>query len=640
MTRRTNFTNERPTSRDSCQTPNYANLVPQNPLQVAAQPQPTFVYAFRQNLEIDPLDPDQTISTPEEVQPNAITSARTLLAGLSGQETSQIDFYAEQPSEEQVIEARQRARAATDLVTRRKLLKHNNPSAQPMLAFDQILADLETKLLQQYRLLQGTLTQIVKRDWITTLKHNFCAFISTYDTIYKVNMTRSLMDTTEQGNLLKTQPSPVIRPGYNNQMLRSLRALPQTEGAHPASVDTLLTRIVGFTEELDQELKILTAQQVIDMIRSKPEIIPPECAQDLVRKPTPETQLTAFLPLLSQLQQQSLNPYAPLNPFYNQLPQQQVQGQQPPQYPFQYSGQPMQYPMQPVQFPVIQPPNPFLPTMNPPQTQMSEPRLPSNETVREQQGPIQPGQQMEQATTQTVERPRQSTTSVRSVHNMLITQISAYPQQQTPRIPLLPYTTEKNHQQRQSWRSISPTHMGAEESEDDEFLDAIIPGMTMPHLPPHMSDIESAQRIWQNRGYDLVRDTSVIKYKNSKWHSKLATQKPFIFRDWREFWSDAGFSLEQINIPHYMSKEYKSQNPHEKSRRNESIRIYERERQYAIDNGKGLKRSRIDETLLEAEAKKKQSSNSSSSSSSSSSNSSNNQEIEEDWTGKGNQVVP
>ncbi|KAA6364504.1 MAG: hypothetical protein EZS28_039969, partial [Streblomastix strix] len=39
------------------------------------------------------------------------------------------------------------------------------------------------------------------------------------------------------------------------------------------------------------------------------------------------------------------------------------------------------------------------------------------------------------------------------------------------------------------------------------------------------------------------------KYKNLKWQSKLTIQKPFIFRDWREFWSHAGFSLEQINIP-------------------------------------------------------------------------------------------
>ncbi|KAA6393841.1 MAG: hypothetical protein EZS28_010631 [Streblomastix strix] len=294
MTRRTNFTNKRPPSRDSYQTPNHANFVPQNLLQVAAQPQPTFVNAFRQNLEIDPLDPDQTIATPEEVPPNAITAAWVLLAGLSGQETSQIDFYAEEPSEEQVIETRLRERAAIDLVKSRKPPKHNNPPAQPMLAFDQVLADLETKLLQQQRLLQRTLTQIVKRDWLVTPKFNLRTFISIHDTIYKVNMTRVLMNTTEQGNLLNTQPSPVIRPGYNNQMLRLLSALPQTEGAHPASTDTLLTRIAGFTGELDQKRKNRTAQQVIDMIRSKPEIMPSEWAQNLARKPTPETQLAAF----------------------------------------------------------------------------------------------------------------------------------------------------------------------------------------------------------------------------------------------------------------------------------------------------------------------------------------------------------
>ncbi|KAA6379994.1 MAG: hypothetical protein EZS28_024477 [Streblomastix strix] len=196
---------------------------------------------------------------------------------------------------------------------------------------------------------------------------------------------------------------------------------------------------------------------------------------------------------------------------------------------------------------------------------------------------------MEQAAAQTVERPRQSTTSTRSVQNLLIPPISAYSQQQTPRIPLLLYTAERSQQQRQSQRSISPPYKKADESDDDEFLDAIIPGIKMPHLPPHMKDIETAQRTWQNRGYDLVRDPSVIKYKNSKWHSKLATQKLFTFRDWKEFWSDAGFSLEQINIPHYLSKEYKSQGPYDKSRRNESIRIYEREKLQAIDNGKGFK---------------------------------------------------
>ncbi|KAA6314175.1 MAG: hypothetical protein EZS28_055630, partial [Streblomastix strix] len=148
-----------------------------------------------------------------------------------------------------------------------------------------------------------------------------------------------------------------------------------------------------------------------------------------------------------------------------------------------------------------------------------------------------------QAAAQTVERPRQSTTSARNVQNLLILPIPAYPQQQTPRIPLLPYSTERNQQQRQSQRSISPLHKKADESEDDEFLDAIIPEMTMPHLPPHMKDIETAQRAWQYRGYDIIRDPNVIKYKNSKWHSKQATQKPFTFKDQREFWSDAGFSL-------------------------------------------------------------------------------------------------
>ncbi|KAA6369415.1 MAG: hypothetical protein EZS28_035059 [Streblomastix strix] len=343
-------------------------------------------------------------------------------------------------------------------------------------------------------------------------------------------------------------------------MLRSLRALPQTDGAHPASVDTLLTRIVGFTGKLDLELKKLTAQQVIDMTRSKPDIMPPEWAQDLVRKPTPETQLTARY-------RDSNHHDTPSN----------------------YSGQLTQYPIQPIHFPIIPPPNPFLLTVNPPQTQMSESRLPNNETGREQQSSSQPSQQMEQVATETVKRPRQSTTSIRSVHNMLIPPIPAYPQQQTPRIPLLPYTTERNQQQRQSQRSISPPHKRADESEDENFLDEIIPGMKMPHLPSHMSDIETAQRTWQHRGYELVRDLSVIKYKNSQWHSKLAIQMLFTFRDWREFCSDAGFLLEQINIPHYLSKEYKSQSPHEKSKRNESIRIYEQEKQYAIDNGKGLK---------------------------------------------------
>ncbi|KAA6382602.1 MAG: hypothetical protein EZS28_021870 [Streblomastix strix] len=82
----------------------------------------------------------------------------------------------------------------------------------------------------------------------------------------------------------------------------------------------------------------------------------------------------------------------------------------------------------------------------------------------------------------------------------------------------------------------------------------------------------------------------MIQFKNWKWHSKLATQKPFICRDWREFWSDPNFSLKQINIPHYLSKEHKSQTPHHKSRKNEAVNINEKEWEYAIENRQGMER--------------------------------------------------
>ncbi|KAA6396087.1 MAG: hypothetical protein EZS28_008387 [Streblomastix strix] len=136
MQRRSNFNSKRPPRWDSYQAQNYANLIPKIPLHVAAHLQETFMKAFRVNFEIDPLDPDQTIATPDGVPPNAITATLALLAGLSGQDTSQIDFYAEELSEEQVVEVRQRIRAATYLVTRRKQPKHNYPPAQPMLTFD------------------------------------------------------------------------------------------------------------------------------------------------------------------------------------------------------------------------------------------------------------------------------------------------------------------------------------------------------------------------------------------------------------------------------------------------------------------------------------------------------------------------
>ncbi|KAA6388044.1 MAG: hypothetical protein EZS28_016433 [Streblomastix strix] len=151
---------------------------------------------------------------------------------------------------------------------------------------------------------------------------------------------------------------------------------------------------------------------------------------------------------------------------------------------------------------------------------------------------------------------------------MLIPSIPAYLQQQTPRIPPLPYTTERNQQQRQSQRSISPTQKKADESEDDEFLNEIMPSITMSHLPSNKTDIEIAQRTWKNLGFDLISDHTVIKCKYSNWYSMLITRKPFTFRDWREFWIDAIFSLEQINVLYYLSKEYKSQSRYDQQTKN------------------------------------------------------------------------
>ncbi|KAA6387525.1 MAG: hypothetical protein EZS28_016949 [Streblomastix strix] len=162
MMRRTNQTCKRPPSRDSCQTLNYANLVPQNLLHSATQLQPTFVNAFRQNVDMDLLDPDQTIATPEKQPSNAIAAARALQVKLSGQEMQQISFIAEDLPQEQVVEARQRARLATVLLKLRRPSKRNHAPGQPLLTFDQVLADLQMKLLQHYRQLQRTLTQIAK----------------------------------------------------------------------------------------------------------------------------------------------------------------------------------------------------------------------------------------------------------------------------------------------------------------------------------------------------------------------------------------------------------------------------------------------------------------------------------------------
>ncbi|KAA6390817.1 MAG: hypothetical protein EZS28_013655 [Streblomastix strix] len=109
MLRRINNTIRQTPSKDSNKAPNCTQLESQKPA--------TCHY---------PLDPDSTIATPEEVPPNAITDAQALLAELSWQETSQIIFFVDEPSEEQIIDAKQFARAASNLVELQRPSKHNN----------------------------------------------------------------------------------------------------------------------------------------------------------------------------------------------------------------------------------------------------------------------------------------------------------------------------------------------------------------------------------------------------------------------------------------------------------------------------------------------------------------------------------
>ncbi|KAA6382972.1 MAG: hypothetical protein EZS28_021502 [Streblomastix strix] len=90
----------------------------------------------------------------------------------------------------------------------------------------------------------------------------------------------------------------------------------------------------------------------------------------------------------------------------------------------------------------------------------------------------------------------------------------------------------------------------------------------------------------------------------------------FTFKNWREFWSDASFSLEQINVSHYLSKEHNYPSPQDQSMGNESVRLFDQEKECAIENGKRVKGMKLDKLTLDAEAKMKQSSSSNSSRSS------------------------
>ncbi|KAA6397613.1 MAG: hypothetical protein EZS28_006864 [Streblomastix strix] len=238
----------------------------------------------------------------------------------------------------------------------------------------------------------------------------------------------------------------------------------------------------------------LTAQQVINMIRSKPEIMSPEWARDISRNLTSEAHQTAFLPFFYQLQQQSQNPNAQLNPFYNKPPQEQMQGQQPLQYLVQFSRQQMLYQSQLILFPAIPPTNPFLPTMNPPQTQISEPQLRSNENVNDQQTRFNMfnmwvKQQRKQL--KDLDKMKQQP-EMHSIYQFYLYLHFHYIQ------PLeydcyLTQQREINYRDRVKDQFFS-TQKETDESEDEYFLDEIMPEITMPHFQSHNIDIETAQQ--------------------------------------------------------------------------------------------------------------------------------------------------
>ncbi|KAA6360575.1 MAG: hypothetical protein EZS28_043897 [Streblomastix strix] len=207
-------------------------------------------------------------------------------------------------------------------------------------------------------------------------------------------MTRALMDTIEQGNLLKTQPSPIIRPGYNNQMLRSLQALPQTERAHQASVDTLLTRIVGFTGVLDQELKKQTAQQVIGMTRNKPEIMPPEWASGSSEKTDTRNPTDCFFTTTESITTVEPESILTIQSLLQPAPSTVLIGIITTTIPLPILWATNAIPDLTSSIPNYPTTKSILHTMNLPQTQICKLRPSNNEIIRDQKGSNQPSQQM------------------------------------------------------------------------------------------------------------------------------------------------------------------------------------------------------------------------------------------------------
>ncbi|KAA6401080.1 MAG: hypothetical protein EZS28_003401 [Streblomastix strix] len=173
---------------------------------------------FCQNIEIDTLDPDQRIEIPEEILMYAMRAAHVQQAGLSGLETSLKDFTVRN-------------------LQKSKLQKQNNAQEQ-----------------------RQTWQRV--RDLRNTTIHNS----NRYKHLIEILQSQKRTNTDGHDRTVKLiENATVTSNTYRVQQL-DVRII----------TNMLLTRIIGFTGELDQELKNMTVQRVADLIRIRPEIIPPE----------------------------------------------------------------------------------------------------------------------------------------------------------------------------------------------------------------------------------------------------------------------------------------------------------------------------------------------------------------------------
>ncbi|KAA6395442.1 MAG: hypothetical protein EZS28_009032 [Streblomastix strix] len=104
-TRKCNNNTLRTLSRDTCNKPNYQNLIVQNPLGCTMQTLQIIINVFRQSIEIDLLDYNLSVIIPTDDSSIAITTVLAHFVGLVWRDTSKIEFQIEKQQDEQVTDA-------------------------------------------------------------------------------------------------------------------------------------------------------------------------------------------------------------------------------------------------------------------------------------------------------------------------------------------------------------------------------------------------------------------------------------------------------------------------------------------------------------------------------------------------------